>query len=46
VQQNKERLQIGAEWQDRGVVFTTPFGTPLGNNLGRVWTRLLKAADR
>jgi len=46
VQQNKERLQIGAEWQDHGFVFTTPIGTPLGNNMGRAWTRLLKAADR
>ena len=46
VQQAKERLQIGAEWQDHGFVFTTPFGTPLGNNIGRLWSRLLKAADR
>lgn len=45
-QQNKERLQRGSEWQDQGFVFTTPFGTPLGNNMGRVWTRLLKEADR
>jgi integrase len=46
VQQNKERLQLGSEWRDEGFVFTTPFGTPLGNNTGRVWTRLLKTADR
>lgn len=45
VQQNKERLQLGAEWQDHGFVFTTPLGTPLGNNMGRAWTRLLKTAD-
>jgi integrase len=45
-QQNKERLQLGAEWQDHGFVFTTEFGTPLGNNMGRVWTRLLKLADK
>lgn len=46
VQQNKERLQLGGEWQDHGFVFTTELGTPLGNNLSRSWVRLLKAADR
>lgn len=44
--QNSERLRIGAEWQDHGFVFTTEFGTPLGNNLARVWGRLLREADR
>ena len=43
--QNTERLQLGEEWQDHGFVFTTPLGTPLGNNLRRVWGRLLRAAD-
>lgn len=46
VEQNKERLQLGAEWQDHGFVFTTEFGTPLGNNMGRAWSRLMRAADR
>lgn len=44
-QQAAERLQMGAEWQDHGFVFSTEFGTPLGNNMGRVWTRVLAAAD-
>src|SRR2546425_9295301 len=44
-QQAADRLLIGAEWQDHGFVFTTEFGTPLGNNLGRGWTRLLAQAD-
>jgi integrase len=44
-QQAAERLQMGAEWQDHGFVFTTEFGSPLGNNMGRAWTRVLAAAD-
>jgi integrase len=44
-QQAAERLQMGAEWQDHDFVFTTEFGTPLGNDLGRVWTRVLSTAD-
>jgi integrase len=27
--QGEERLRIGSEWQDHGLVFTTHFGTPL-----------------
>jgi integrase len=45
-QQNKERLQVGAEWQDHGFVFTTELGSPLGNNTGRRWNRLIAAADK
>lgn len=44
-QQNKERLQLGEEWQDHGFVFTTDSGSPLGNNTGRAWVRVLRAAD-
>jgi integrase len=44
-QQATERLQLGAEWQDHGFVFTTETGTPLGNNMGRAWTRLVAQAD-
>jgi integrase len=43
--QNEERLLIGKEWEDHGFVFTTEFGTPIGNNMGRVWERLVRAAD-
>lgn len=44
-QQAKERLQLGAEWQDHGFVFTTVWGSPLGNNMGRLWARVLREAD-
>ncbi len=44
-QQAAERLQMGAEWRDHGFIFTTEFGTPLGNNMGRAWTRVLAEAD-
>jgi integrase len=44
--QAKERREMGPEWQDHGFVFTTDhFGTPLGNNVDRLWTQLLRAAD-
>lgn len=45
VDQNKWRLQLGAEWQDHGFVFATETGTPLGNNFGRAWECVLRAAD-
>jgi integrase len=44
-QQATERLQVGSAWQDHGFVFTTETGTPLGNNLGRAWARILAQAD-
>jgi integrase len=43
--QATERLQMGPEYQDHGFVFSTEFGTPLGNNIGRAWTRVLAEAD-
>lgn len=43
--QAEERLRLGPEWQDYGFIFTTETGTPLGNNMGRVWTRVLAQAD-
>ena len=43
--QAEERLRVGPEWQDHGFVFTTEFGSPLGNNMGRAWERVLAAAD-
>lgn len=45
VEQNKQRLLVGREWQDHGFVFTTELGAPLGNNIGRAWQRVLRAAD-
>lgn len=44
-QQAADRLLIGAEWQDHGFGFTTEFSTPLGNNLGRAWERVMGTAD-
>jgi integrase len=44
-QQAAERLQMGAEWQDHDFLFTTETGSPLGNNMGRAWDRVLAAAD-
>ncbi len=43
--QTEERLLIGPEWQDHDFVFTTEFGSPLGNNVGRAWTRIMAQAD-
>jgi integrase len=45
-QQSVEREQMGKEWQEHGFVFTTECGTPLGNNMGRVWSHLLREADK
>lgn len=45
-QQDEERKQMGREWQEYGFVFTTEFGTPLGNNMGRAWEGVLREADR
>jgi integrase len=44
--QNQERLSVGEFWQnDRGLVFTTSLGTPLGaRNVVRSFHGLLKAA--
>lgn len=44
-QQAAERLQAGPEWQDHGFAFTTEVGSPLGNNMGRAWERVLRYAD-
>jgi integrase len=43
--QADERKRMGSEWQEHGFVFTTEFGTPLGNNTGRMFGRVLKRAD-
>jgi integrase len=45
VEQAKQRLLIGPEWQDHGFVFTTEFGTPLGNNIRRAWMQVMREAD-
>ncbi len=45
VQQAKERLRLGKEWKDRGFLFTTECGSPLGNNIGRIWDRVMREAD-
>jgi|SRR5579871_4431990 len=40
--QLEERLQAGAAWQESGLVFTTPVGTPLdGNNVTHQFQRTL-----
>jgi integrase len=44
-QQAEQRLLMGPEWQDHGLVFTTEFGGPLGNNMGRAWRAVLAKAD-
>jgi integrase len=47
-QQAAERAHAkanGLDWQEHGFVFTTEFGTPLGNNMANAWTRVLKMAD-
>jgi integrase len=45
-QQKKQRMAAGPAWHEHGFVFTTESGSPLGNNMGRHWARLLEAADR
>lgn len=43
--QGKERLLAGAGWEDLGLVFSTPIGTPLDySNLRREFRRLLTMA--
>ena len=43
VRQMEERLRAGAAWQDTGLVFTTPIGTPLDKaNLGKRFKAVLK----
>lgn len=44
-QQAADRLLIGPDWHDYGFVFTTEYGTPLGNNVHRQFARLLREAD-
>jgi integrase len=43
--QAEERKRIGSEWKEHGFVFTTEFGSPLGNNMRRAWSRVLRAVD-
>jgi integrase len=43
--QNKERLAIGPDWVDQGLVFTTPIGTPLDySNVRKDFRKVLKEA--
>lgn len=44
--QGRERLQLGTEYEDNGLVFTTEFGKPLdgGNLYSRNFRRIMKAA--
>lgn len=44
-QQAERRLRLGAEWVDQDFVFTTELGSPLGNNIGRAWMRVMAVAD-
>ncbi|MET7742077.1 site-specific integrase [Streptomyces sp. NPDC005385] len=44
-EQDRERAEAGAEWQDKGYVFTSPTGEPLSPNTDyHVWKRLLRDA--
>ena len=46
VRQLEERLAAGGEWEDTGLVFTTPIGTPVDpRNATRLFHALLVAAD-
>jgi integrase len=43
--QLEERLLVGPAYQDHGLVFATPLGTPIDpSNLRRAWARIVKAA--
>ena len=44
-QQAKQRIQLGGEWHDHGFVFTKHNGEPLGQNMDRAWTQVMRAAD-
>lgn len=43
VQQTRDRLQVGPEWQEHGFVFTTQLGTPL-HGARRTFARVMEAA--
>jgi integrase len=45
--QARDRIKVGAEWQDHGLVFTTHFGEPMdGHNLTtRNFRRIMAAAE-
>jgi integrase len=42
--QSEERLRLGSEWQDNGLVFTTALGTPL--NISNLTAKHFKPALR
>ncbi|MFF3911332.1 tyrosine-type recombinase/integrase [Streptomyces sp. NPDC001848] len=44
-EQNRERAEAGADWEDKGYVFASPTGGPLSPNTDyHVWKRLLRDA--
>ncbi|MDX2597994.1 tyrosine-type recombinase/integrase [Streptomyces sp. WI03-4A] len=44
-EQDRERAEAGADWEDKGYVFTLPTGGPLSPNTDyHVWKRLLRDA--
>ncbi len=44
-EQDRERVDAGADWEDKGYVFTSPTGEPLSPNTDyHVWKRLLRDA--
>jgi integrase len=43
--QAEERKRLGPDWTEHGFVFTTEFGSPLGNNVHLAWAKLLREAD-
>ncbi|HEV2826380.1 MAG TPA: site-specific integrase [Pyrinomonadaceae bacterium] len=42
--QSEERMKLGADWQDHGLVFTTPLGSPL--NISNLTSKHFKPALR
>lgn len=45
IEQKKEQMKAGPVWQRHGFVFTSEVGTPIGDNVRRVWTAVMRAAD-
>jgi integrase len=44
-EQDRQRAEVGADWEDKGYVFATPTGGPLSPNTDyHVWKRLLRDA--
>lgn len=47
IQQNKEKLSLGEEWQDHDLVIASSIGTPVNpQNMNRYWYPLLEKAGK